>query len=72
MNNNFKATYKFDSSAIASAKYNYETQKLSITLASGTYNYTNVPYHTFSGLVEARSKGKFFNKFIKNKFNFTN
>lgn len=72
MNNNFKATYEFDSSAIAGAVYNYETKKLSITLPTGTYNYVSVPYYTFSGLVEARSKGKFFNKFIKNKFNFTN
>ena len=72
MNNNFKAIYKFDSSAIASAVYNYETKKLSITLPTGTFNYVSVPYYTFNGLVEARSKGKFFNKFIKNKFNFTN
>jgi hypothetical protein len=72
MNNNFKAIYKFDSSAITRAAYNYETQKLTITLPSGRYNYVSVPYHTFSGLIEARSKGKFFNKFIKNNFNFTN
>ena len=56
MNNNFKAIYKFDSTAIANAVYNYETQKLSITLPSGIYNYVSVPYHTFSGLIEARSK----------------
>jgi hypothetical protein len=72
MNNNFKATYEFDSSAVASAVYDYETKELSIILPTGTYNYVSVSYHTFSGLVEARSKGKFFNKFIKNKFNFTN
>ena len=70
MNNNFKAIYTFDSSAVSSAVYNYETQKLTINLPSGAYKYVNVPYHTFSGLIEARSKGKFFNKFIKNDFNF--
>jgi lysyl-tRNA synthetase, class II len=71
MNNNFKATYEFDSSVIAYAEYNYETQNLSIDVSlSGIYNYANVPYHTFNGLVEARSKGKFFNKFIKNNFKF--
>ena len=70
MNNNFKATYEFDSSAVSHAEYNYESQYLSIDLPSGVYTYQNVPYHTFNGLVEARSKGKFFNKFIKNDFKF--
>jgi len=55
MNNNFKATYEFDSSVIAYAEYNYETQNLSIDVSlSGIYNYANVPYHTFNGLFEAR------------------
>lgn len=70
MNNNTQATYDFDSSAVKYAGYDFSTLELSLDLPTNVYTYTKVPYHVFNGLVEARSKGKFFNKFIKNNFKF--
>ena len=75
MNNNTHAHYDFDSSTIRYAGYDYSTLELSLELLcvcspTNLYTYTNVPYHVFNGLVEARSKGKFFNQFIKNNFKF--
>ena len=70
MNNNIKAYFEFDSSAVDSTEYNYECKELSLGLPSAVYTYHKVPYHVFSGLVEARSKGRFFNKYIKNSFKF--
>ena len=71
MNNNIKGYFEFDSSAICSAEYNYEFKSLSLELPSAVYAYQGVPYHVFNGLIEARSKGRFFNKYIKNDFKFT-
>jgi hypothetical protein len=71
MNNNTKAYFEFDSSAVQCAEYNYESKNLSLDLPSAVYTYHGVPYHVFNGLTEARSKGRFFNKYIKNDFKFT-
>ena len=71
MNNNIKGYFEFDSSAICSAEYDYEFKSLSLELPSAVYTYEGVPYHVFNGLIEARSKGRFFNKYIKNDFKFT-
>ena len=71
MNNNIKGYFEFDSSAIGYAEYNYESKNLSLDLPSAVYTYHAVPYHVFNGLVEATSKGRFFNKYIKNDFKFT-
>jgi len=70
MNNNIKGYFEFDSSAIGYAEYNYESKTLSLDLPSAVYTYQEVPYHVFSGLMQAASKGRFFNKYIKNDFKF--
>ena len=71
MNNNTKGYFEFDSSAVQCAEYNYESKNLSLDLPSAVYTYEGVPYHVFHGLIEARSKGRFFNRYIKNDFKFT-
>ena len=70
MNNNINAYLQFDSSAVCSADYNYESKDLSLNLPSAVYTYQKVPCHVFDGLIQATSKGKFFNKYIKNNFKF--
>jgi len=70
MNNNIKGYFEFDSSAIGYAEYNYESKNLSLDLPSAVYTYQEVPAHVFNGLIEAASKGRFFNKYIKNDFKF--
>ena len=70
MNNNIKGYFEFDSSAIGYAEYNYESKNLSLDLPSAVYTYQEVPYHVFNGLMQAVSKGRFFNKYIKNDFKF--
>jgi hypothetical protein len=70
MNNNIKGYFEFDSSAIGYAEYNYESKNLSLDLPSAVYTYQEVPAHVFNGLIEAVSKGRLFNKYIKNDFKF--
>ena len=70
MNNNIKGYFEFDSSAIGYAEYNYESKNLSLDLPSAVYTYQEVPSHVFDGLIQAASKGRFFNKYIKNDFKF--
>ena len=70
MNNNIKGYFEFDSSAIGYAEYNYESKNLSLDLPSAVYTYQEVPAHVFNGLIEAVSKGRFFNKYINSKKRF--
>jgi len=70
MNNNIKGYFEFDSSAICYAEYDYEFKSLSLELPSAVYTYQEVPCHVFDGLIQAASKGRFFNKYIKNDFKF--
>ena len=61
-----------DSSAIEFAEYNNNDNYLTIYFNNeGIYRYLNVPYFYWRGLAESASKGKFINKFIVKKFNFT-
>lgn len=61
-----------DSSAIEFAEYNNNDNYLTIYFNNeGIYRYLNVPYFYWRGLAESTSKGKFINKFIVKKFNFT-
>ena len=70
MNNNIRAYLEFDSSAVRCAEYDYQSKELSLNLPSAVYTYQEVPCHVFDGLIQATSKGKFFNKYIKNDFKF--
>ena len=59
------------SSTITSAEYDDEARELDITFTSGkTYRYFNVPLEIYAELLDAGSKGKFFNDNIKGAFAF--
>lgn len=60
-----------DSSNIASIGYDANSETLEIEFSSGTiYQYFKVPGRTHSGLMAARSKGSYFNKYLKDQFSF--
>jgi hypothetical protein len=60
-----------ESSAIDYIKYNKRNKILEIKYKQrGTYQYAPVPEKVVEKMLEARSKGKFLNKFIKNKFRY--
>jgi lysyl-tRNA synthetase class 2 len=49
--------------------YEESTKELDITFTSGkTYRYLDVPPEIYGALVDADSKGQFFNEYIKNEF----
>lgn len=55
-----------DSSNIASIGYDEETDVLEIEFKSGSiYAYDDVPFYLYAQLMNAPSKGKFFNTNIK-------
>ena len=60
------------SSTIKSVEYDEDTRELDITFTSGkTYRYYNVPLEIYAVLLDAGSKGKFFNDNTKGAFAFT-
>jgi hypothetical protein len=60
-----------ESSAIDYVKYNKRNKILEIKYRErGTYQYAPVPEKVVEKMLESRSKGKFLNKFIKNKFRY--
>ncbi|MBP7831024.1 MAG: KTSC domain-containing protein [Kiritimatiellae bacterium] len=60
---------KVDSSTIDKIGYDAASQVLTITFDNGeTYNYKKVPEKTYKALMKAKSKGKYFHKNIKDKF----
>lgn len=60
-------TINVTSSVIAAV--GYENAILEIRFISGeVWQYKNVPQHTFDKLLNAESKGKFFNREIKDHF----
>ena len=59
------------SSTIKSVEYDDEARELDITFTSGkTYRYFSVPLEIYAELLDAGSKGKFFNNNIKGAFAF--
>ena len=58
-----------DSSNLASVGYDQESGTLEIEFHSGrVYRYTGVPRYLYEGLMQAPSKGRFFNSEIKPLF----
>ena len=58
------------SSVLVNIEYNKKDKLLFITFKSGkTYVYYNVPEEVWKAFKDAESKGKFFNKYIKGRFN---
>lgn len=59
------------STAIANFNYDPKRKILAVTFLSGNlYYYKAVPQMVYNGLKAAMSKGRYFNDFIKNKFEF--
>jgi hypothetical protein len=57
------------SSMMTFVKYDDDTCELDITFTSGmTYRYLKVPLEIYDGLLDAESKGEFFNENIKDAF----
>lgn len=60
---------KVESSTIDKIGYDAETQTLTVSFDNGdTYNYKKVPEKTYKALMKAKSKGKYFHKNIKDKY----
>jgi len=57
------------SSLMTSVRYDPAARELDIAFTSGkTYRYLNVPLETYACLLDAESKGEFFNDNIKDEF----
>lgn len=61
-----------DSSCISSIGYAREHEVLDVEFIGGdVYRYLDVPHETYAALLAAGSVGAFFNRAIKNRFNYT-
>jgi len=59
------------STVVAHYVYDRETSSLKITFTSGkVYNYKNVPEQIYQAMKASFSKGIFFNRHIKDKYEF--
>jgi lysyl-tRNA synthetase class 2 len=59
------------SSMIAGVEYDDETGELDVLFSSGkTYRYFDVPEDIYARLLEAKSKGQFFNEVIKDEYRY--
>ena len=61
--------YTVASSNIASIGYDAGTETLDVEFLSGAiYQYYNVPQNMYDQLIQAGSKGRFLNTYIKNAY----
>lgn len=68
--NTIERTPVMDSTNIVSAGYKEASSILEIQFSGGNvYRYFDVPHEVFSGLITADSKGVFFQRNIRGKFN---
>jgi hypothetical protein len=60
----------FNSTAIRAANYNLATGTLTLWFTSGGqgYDYFGVPAYIFEGLLNAVSKGSYFNAYIRDQY----
>jgi hypothetical protein len=62
---------KIESSMMKRVDYDDASKELDITFISGkTYRYLDVSPEVYSALLDAESKGEFFNEYIKDEFSF--
>jgi hypothetical protein len=60
-----------DSSALASVVYLPQSRELDVEFRSGEFHrYSDVPPQTYTQLLEAESKGRYYNFNIRNRFLF--
>ncbi|QJQ31973.1 KTSC domain-containing protein [Sphingomonas lacunae] len=60
----------FSSTAIRAASYDVSTRVLSLQFTSAVkwYDYPGVPRHIYQGLLDATSKGTYFNRYIRDQY----
>ena len=59
----------FASSAIASGRYHLASCRMSLMFTSGRgYDFCHVPLRIWEGLCAAPSKGRYYNQFIRDKY----
>ena len=60
----------FNSTAVSAARYNAVTRTLTLwfTSSGDGYDYYGVPQWVFDGLLNAASKGSYFNAFIRDQY----
>ncbi|NML06703.1 KTSC domain-containing protein [Sphingomonas sp. G-3-2-10] len=60
----------FNSTAVRAASYNPQTATLTLWFTSGgqAYDYYGVPLRVFEGLLNANSKGSYFNAYIRDQY----
>lgn len=57
------------STAISAVGYDKTTQKMCITFKQGhTYDYCRVPESIYTALMSASSKGRYYDNYIKDKY----
>ncbi len=63
--------HELDSSVLSSARYDPDQRLLEIEFRTGRiYRYFNVPMEVFRDLLQAQSKGRFFNRFIRDNYQY--
>ena len=61
-----------DSDAITFISYNAPSKELTVSFNhGGTYVYLNVPKRVYDNFDKTRSKGEYFNRVIRNRFDYT-
>lgn len=59
----------FSSSAIKRAEYDSSTRRLTLWFPEGhSYDFCRVPGQIWEGLLQARSKGTYYNQHIRDKY----
>lgn len=60
----------FNSTAISRAEYDTDRQLLRIWFveSGGPYDYFGVPQHIYDGLLNAGSKGSYYNDYIRDQY----
>jgi hypothetical protein len=60
---------RVNSSAVRAIGYDKNTRRMKITFADGnTYDFCGVPIEVFEGLLNARSKGTYYNTHIRDRY----
>lgn len=58
------------SSNLVAVGYDETSSTLRVQFKSGTYDYYNVPFEVFNGLLAASSKGQYHHAYIKTSYRF--
>jgi hypothetical protein len=60
---------RVSSSAMVAVGYDPRARRMKITFTQGhTYDFCGVPQHVFDGLLQAASKGSYYNDRIKDRY----